>query len=1033
MDRPPSAPPVVAVIVANDPGPWFEEALACFGSQDYPNLSVLVVDANGAGDSPRRVASVLPDAYVRRVEGRDASFAALANDALQTVQGASFLAFCHDDVAPDPDAIRRMVEEAFRSNAAVVAPKVVEWDRPERLLEVGLAVDKTGATAPIVDRAELDQEQHDGVRDVFAVSTTCMLIRSDLFTALGGFDDRMGDYGVDVDFCWRAQVAGGRVLVAPAARVRHRLGGAESAPPDAERLNSDRRHHLRSMLKSYSFLHLLRVVPQAALVTLIEMVVALGSRRWREAKGLPEAWWWNLRTSRELRTLRKEVQKARAVPDSDIRRLQVHGSVRLTNYLRRRLHTEDRAEAILQASHRLAGSVGGRPTQVAAGVLVLLILAIVAGTRHLLSGRLPAVGELAPFPPASTFLSHYLAGWRFTGMGSSAPAPTAFGLLGLGGILLLGKVALLQKILVIGAWPVAGWGVYRLAKRLGSTLARLVAVTAYLAVPLPYDALARGRWSGLVAWAAIPWLTAVVARISGLAPFGTDPDETAPLHALRTRAELAKLALLTALVAAVVPSIPLVLVVAAGGMVIGSLLVGGVTGSLRAFGAVLAASAAVVILHLPWSVDLLRSGGWATVTGVAPGAAHATGFGALLRFDIGPMGAAPLGWAFLAAAALPLAIGRNWRLAWAVRMWLIALTCATVAWAGGRGWVPLRLETPDALLAPAALALAMAAALGAAAFDIDLPGYRFGWRQIASLAAGASLVLGVLPVLGGITNGQWSLTSEDVARSVAWMKGEAAKGSFRVLWLGDPQALPIDGWRMGDGLAFATSRDGPPSATDLLPGSPSAATQLIAASLTLAERGDTARLGRLLAPMAIRYIVVPIELETGRSTVGTYAVRPEVGRALVSQVDLRLLPSDPGVAVYENTSWGPARAVLPVRLNGPIPEQLGAGADLSGGTPVLKKETSLHYEGAIPSDGAVVLSESPSSLWKLSVGGTGAGRQTAYGVANAYRTGGPGKGTLRFRTPVMRYALVLFQIGLWLAAFRLFFVLRRRALVAERG
>ena len=39
------APPVVAVVVAHDPGPWFEETLASLDSQDYAELSVLVLDA----------------------------------------------------------------------------------------------------------------------------------------------------------------------------------------------------------------------------------------------------------------------------------------------------------------------------------------------------------------------------------------------------------------------------------------------------------------------------------------------------------------------------------------------------------------------------------------------------------------------------------------------------------------------------------------------------------------------------------------------------------------------------------------------------------------------------------------------------------------------------------------------------------------------------------------------------------------------------------------------------------------------------
>ena len=1021
--------------MASEPGPWFEEALASFGQQDYPNLSVLVVDGSRSDHATRRVASVLPEAYVRRVDG-GGTFAALANDALETVQGASFLAFCHDDVAPDTDAIRRMVEEAFRSNAAVVAPKIVEWDRPERLLDVGLNVDKTGTCAPVVERGELDQEQHDAVKDVFAVTSTCMLVRSDLFSALGGFDGSMGEAGVDVDFCWRSQVAGGRVLVVPAARVRHRLGGPEGQPPTAERMRLDRRHHLRSMLKSYSFLHLLRVIPQALVLMVFEMFVALFGRRWREVKDGPSAWWWNFRTGGELRALRKATQKARAVPDSDVRRLQVRGSVRFTSFLQRRLHAEDRAEAIVQAGQRLAGSMERGPGQVAAAVLAVLVLAILVGSRHLFSGRLPAVGEFAPFPRSTTLLAHWIGGWRTTGMGSSAPAPTAFGLLGLSGLLLLGKVALLQKLLVLGTWPVAGWGVWRLSRPFGSLMARLVAVIAYLAVPLSYDAVARGRWGGLLAWAAFPWLLAMVARSSGLAPFGSrgDPDDAGPVTAARSRTELLKLALLVAVVGALVPSIAVVLVVAAVGLVLGSLLAGRVTGALRALLAVVSASAIALVLHFPWSLDFFSGSGWASVAGVAPDPARAPGLGALLRFELGHLGGAPLGWAFLVAAALPLAIGRSWRFAWAVRCWIMALTCVLVAWAGGRGWLPFRLETADVLLVPAALGLAVAAAMGAAAFDLDLPGYRFGWRQLASFVAGGALVAGVLPIIVGAGSGQWNATSEEVTRSVAWMTPEARNGAFRVLWVGDPQALPLDGWRIADGLAYATSRDGAPTVVDLMPGANSAATRTIARALELAERGDTARLGRLLAPMAIRYIVVPVDLATGRTAAGdagAYPVPDDLSRAFVSQVDLRLLPSDPGVAIYENASWGPARALLPDRLNGPIPTTLGAGADLTGSTPVLAGGGPIGFSGALPREGTVLLSETPSPGWKLSVGGQSAPRQAAYGVANAYRPDQAGKASLRYRTPLLHYGLLLLQLLLWGLAIRTLRRFRRRVVEIE--
>ena len=1026
----------MAVIVASEPGPWFEEALRCFGAQDYPNLSVLVIDGAPSGDPTRRVASVLPDAYVRRVDG-GGTFASLANDALDTVQGAAFLAFCHDDVAPDPDAIRRMVEEAFRSNAAVVAPKVVDWDHPERLLDVGLLVDKMGATAPVADRGELDQEQHDAVRDVFAVTTTCMLVRSDLFNALGGFDAVMGDDGADVDFCWRAQVAGGRVLVAPAARVRHRLGGTEAEPRTARRLLLERRHHVRAMVKGYSLLHLLRVLPQAALVSLVEMVIAVVGRRWQEARAVPAAWWWNVRSLGGVRRLRRVTQRARAVPDADVRRLQVRGSVRLTTYLRRRLHTEDRAEALVQAGHRLAGSVGRGPGQAAAVLLAVLCLAILVGSRNLIWGRVPAVGELAPFSGIGTLFTEYLSGWRTTGLGSSAPAPTAFALLGTGGLLFLGKVAVLQKVLIVGLWPLAGFGVWRLTRPFRSSLARFVGVVAYLAVPVSYGALARGRWSALLAWAAFPWLLAILTRLTGLAPFheagsGSEGhDESGRLPASRARMETVKLGLLVAVAGAFVPSVVVALVVAVLGLMVGSLAAGGMTAVWRAMVGVVVGTAVAAVLHLPWMLDVLGPHGLSTLSGVGPDPAAALGFDDLLRFHTGPMGDGPMGWAFLVAAALPLAIGRSWRLAWATRMWAMTLVCVLVAWAGGRGWLPVRLEAPDVLLVPAALGLALAAALGAAAFDLDLPGYRFGWRQLASLAAAVALTVGILPVAGGVRDGRWDLTDEEAARSLTWMTPEVRNGDFRVLWVGAPEALPLDGWHLAEGVAYATSRNGPPEVTDLLPGSPSAATRTIAGAIRTAERGDTARLGRLLAPMGVRYIVVPVELSTGREEIGRYPLPPGLARALVTQIDLRLLPSDPGLTVYENTSWGPARAALPDRLTGPVPTSLGPGVDLSGGAPVLEDGSPTRAGGTVPANSTVLVAESPSSRWSLTVAGESADRQRAWGVANVFRATEGGSSRLRYRTPILRYGLVLLQIALWALAVRSLVRLRRRALEIE--
>jgi GT2 family glycosyltransferase len=286
MDSPLQAPAVVAVVVTCDPGPWLEEVLQALADQDYPNLSVLVIDANSAEDPTPRVARVMPGAYVRRL-ATNRGYAASANEALKLVEGASHFLLCHDDVVLAPDVARVMVEEAYRSNAGIVAPKLVDWEEPARLLQVGMSADRGGAPVALAERGELDQAQHDTVRDVFFAPGGCVLVRADLFASLGGFDPLMGLYGEDLDLSWRAHIAGARVVVAPAARVRHleALSTGRRSLRTGERAQSEDalrrrarplqlRHRLRAVLKAYGPWHLARILPQAGLLSALEIVAS---------------------------------------------------------------------------------------------------------------------------------------------------------------------------------------------------------------------------------------------------------------------------------------------------------------------------------------------------------------------------------------------------------------------------------------------------------------------------------------------------------------------------------------------------------------------------------------------------------------------------------------------------------------------------------------------------------------------------------------------------------------------------------------
>jgi GT2 family glycosyltransferase len=992
------APSVVAVVVTTDPGPWFDEVLQAMAAQDYDNLSVLVLVSGGSVDPTESVARYLPGAFVRRLPDGQ-GFAAAIDEALTMVEGESFFLLCHDDCAPAPNATHLMVEESFRSNAGVVCPKMLHWDDPSALLHVGQRADKTGAVVERVQDGEIDAGQHDAVRDVFVAPGGCTLVRGDLLRALGGYDPMIVALGEDLDLSWRAHVAGARVVVAPAATARHvellASGRRQPPPSGAPSLQAlQRRHELAAVLTCYSWPHLLRVLPQALVLALGEVVVATLAGDRRRARAVLHAWRWNLARRKELRRRRAALAAVRVLDDADIRKLQMRGSARLATYLSRLTHQGVRvahgfrsavppghSERGASVDRNLAAGAevdeleepgvrgegvrvrapGGFLTSRRARFLVVAVAAIVlvVGSRGLLGARMPLLGQFAPFPSWTTLWHQFVSSRQPAGTGSSAPSSPAFGFLAIMGTLLFGRSGLLQQVVVLGCIPAGAWGMSRLVRPFACARARLVAAIAYLALPLAVDALARGRWDGLVAFAATPWVVLELAKASGLEPFsrsagsgGSVPGTAASAGTRSTahaalgvpwRRTLARSALALGVLEAVAmsfaPALVVVVLVSGLGIAGGSLVAGGARRGARALAVAAGGTLVAALLCAPWVIGTLMAGRAAFGTlGLASSVASAPGWGGLLRMAVGPVGSSPLAWLLIAAALPALLVARGPRLAWAARMWAIALPAWFLALVAEKGWAVPFAPSVDVLLAPAAVAVAAGVGLSVAAFENDLAGYGFGWRQgVAALALGA-LALGMLPMVAEAAGGRWGLPASGDASAAALPVAAPGSSGYRVLWLGDPGALPAGGWSIRPGLAYATSSNGPPTLLDLwAPASPGPAGRL-AQALQVAMRGETVQLGQVLATARVRYVVVLsgfAPLAPGAAAAPTSALPAGLDAALARQADLRTVPvSASGLTVFENTAFAPAATRTPSVVEGGaggpagVLDPLGAAAEL---------------------------------------------------------------------------------------------------------
>lgn len=1034
------APAVVVVMVAHDPGWWFEETLRSIADQQYPQVSVLVIDtASSDGQGLReRVAAILPEAHLRRLE-ENPGFARAANESLTAVQGAAFHLLCHDDVRLEPDCIGVLVEEAFRSNAGVVGPKLVDWADPSRLLSVGMASDRLGQPSPYVERGDLDQEQFDSVRDVLYVQGAVTLIRSDLFEAMGGYDPAITFHGDDLDLGWRAHLAGARVVVAPEARVGHLEALGERRPID-DRRRLQTRHRIRTRLVSTTFATRVRTTPVAALYALLEILQAVLFGRFRHARDISSAWLWNLTHAGSTREFRRQVSAHRRVDDSEVRALQRRGNVRLAAFLRAQTGRSEGDGNNWDFISNLRATRG--TLTVTAWILIGVYLLV--STRELLLSGIPAIGGMPEMLGVGDLFSRWTSGYQTTGLGSTAPTPTAFGLFAVLGSVLLGAVGLLRQILILGMLPLGVLSMWRLTRPVQSRRARVAATVAYLMVPVAGQALAHGDWSALTAFGVMPIVLSQLFAASALSPFGNRDGVAGPGVSRRPLTHrILAVGVVTALAAMITPTFVGVVLVTSVLLVVGGVVAGQLRGAGRVLLAGFGGAVVAFVLQLPWSLSFITD--WRTALGsTSPGASVTVS--TVTRFAVGAGGTSLLCWSLLVAGLLPLLIGREWRLGWAVRCWTLVIGGLVGAWVVGQDWIDAPMPSVALLLVPAAVGLALAIGLGIAAFEVDLPDYHFGWRQLASLLAGAAFVVASLPALGAALSGRFGMPRGDVGVSLSFLDEPSEAGAFRVLWLGDAGALPLAGWRLdapgldtlGEGrtLTFATSDGGLPTTAEQWASPTDAGLRSLASSLAVAGSGGTARLGALVAPMAVRYIVVPLAQAPAPYAEST-RYEPEALLAMLDgQLDLDSVTVNPGLRVYRNAAWGPQRAQLPrtadVPAGGPTLSD-NLLPELTGAAPVLDDPQGFaSWRGEVGRAGATVyVAQSGGGRWSAQQDGTSLERTDALGWASAFTGTRTGPITLAFDTPITRRAMLIGQVLLWVLA--VWWLLRVRVKVDEAG
>ena len=267
---------VVSVVVVNYRGAAETvECLRSLADLAWPRdrLEVIVVDNASGDDSVDRIRAAAPSADVFE-SAVNLGFAGGCNAGADRARG-EYLAILNNDARPHADWITAAVA-TFENHPAVgaVASKVLDWEGARiDFVDASMTWFGMGYKREVGDP---DSGARDDARDVLFATGAAMFVRTDVWRAVGGFDDRYFMFYEDVDLGWRLNVLGHRVRYVPSSVAYHRHHASMKNYGTWREHYLLERNALFTLYKNYDDERLARVLPGALALT-VRRGVARGS------------------------------------------------------------------------------------------------------------------------------------------------------------------------------------------------------------------------------------------------------------------------------------------------------------------------------------------------------------------------------------------------------------------------------------------------------------------------------------------------------------------------------------------------------------------------------------------------------------------------------------------------------------------------------------------------------------------------------------------------------------------------------------
>ncbi len=323
--------PLVSVIIVNWNGKkHLKECFKSLEKLNYPKekYEVIMADNASSDDSIEYTKKKFPFVKILELD-KNYGFAEGSNKAVKyTNPKSEYIAFLNNDTIVDKDWLNELIKCAIKNSKTICSSIMLDYNNKKKI--AGNVIKRSVFGLDIfVDKNKTYQPKKLYSGYTFYAIGSGMLIKTDLFIYLEGFDSLYFMYGEDAAIGWKAWLFGYKVITVPSSIYWHKIrGSSDNSKRSPEYIYLFWRNTMLNILKYPELKEAIKVLSLFSIISFASFFLFLIKKQFSLIFAIIKAYFSVIKMFPNASKERKVIQSKRKISDKELYKIGIFLSVR---------------------------------------------------------------------------------------------------------------------------------------------------------------------------------------------------------------------------------------------------------------------------------------------------------------------------------------------------------------------------------------------------------------------------------------------------------------------------------------------------------------------------------------------------------------------------------------------------------------------------------------------------------------------------------------------------------------------------------